>query len=132
MAEEVVLTGSAQAESDIAGWVSQLPDDIQKQVQTFGHTLVDILHGKQPYLTGTLAGSAELLPGEVDTFFGLSLGREVVYAGWIEFGGSRGREYVPEGRTVYPTAQEAEPQFDRLVEQATEVSINKYPWHQAT
>lgn len=130
MAEIVEVIGAAQAEADIAKWASQLPAEVEQDISSFGHQLVGVLSSRQPYVSGTLAGSAELVPGEVDTFFGLALGREVVYAGWIEFGG-KGREYVPQGRTVYPTAVEAEGQFDRAVEQATTASIQKYPWHQA-
>jgi hypothetical protein len=129
---EVEVTGAEQAGADIAQWASQLPADISDDLRGFGNELVSILSSKQPHISGTLAGSAELVPSEVDTFFGLALGREVVYAGWVEFGGARGRDYVPQGRTVYPTAIVAEGQYDRLVEKATQDSINRFPWHQAT
>ncbi len=32
------------------------------------------------------------------------MGAGVPYAGWIEYGGSRGRAYAAQGRYVYPTA----------------------------
>jgi hypothetical protein len=132
MADEPLITlmGAEEVTADIAKWMDRLPDDIRGELQSFAAQLAGILSGKQPVLTGALAGSVELLPPEVDSFFGLALGREIVYAGWIEFGGSRGRPYVPDGRTVWPTVLEAESQYDRLVEAATQHSIDKFPWHQ--
>jgi hypothetical protein len=134
MAEDIVaVVGVDQVTADIAKWVAQLPADIAHELSaSFEHQLAEVLTSKQPVDTGTLAGSVELLPPAVDTFFGLALGREVVYAGWIEFGGTRGRPYVPEGRTVWPTVVDSEGQYNRLVEEATERSIDKYPWHQTT
>jgi hypothetical protein len=130
MADEVQVIGADQAAADLRHWVDQLPKDIAQTLTTYGHQLVETLYGRQPFVSGTLAGSAELLPPTVDTFFALALGREVVYAGWIEFGGSRGRPLVPEGRTVWPVALESESQFEHQVELGTGTSIEKYPWTQ--
>jgi hypothetical protein len=132
MADELEVVGAEQAMADIAQGVVQLPADIGKDLTSFGNQLVQTLASEQPFLTGRLAGSAELLPPEQDTFFGIALGLGVEYAGWIEFGGTRGRDYVPLGRTVYPTALLVEGQFDRKVEEATQRSIDSFPWHQAT
>lgn len=130
MADEVKLYGVEAAQADIAKWSDQLQGVLVQQLQPFGHQMADILHGTEPVLTGRLAGSAELMPGNVDTFFGLALGRQVIYAGWVEFGGTRGRPYVPEGRTVWPVARANQPQFLRLVEEFTKQSIEHYSWTQ--
>jgi hypothetical protein len=131
MADEVQVIGEAEATAAVAAWVDRLPADIEKSLSTFENQLRDRLSNAQPYISGTLAGSAEIEPPAVDALFGLVLGREVVYAGWVEFGGSRGRPYVAEGRTVYPTAQEGEQEFYAQVEKATGASIESYPWPQA-
>jgi hypothetical protein len=128
MAEEITVIGVEQARADLQRWMKNLPGDIAREMATFASQLRTTLADRVPYVTGTLSGSAEIVPGEVDTIFGLMLGREVAYAGWIEFGGSRGRDLVPQGRYVYPVAHEGEPEFDRLVEGATQVSIDHYPW----
>jgi hypothetical protein len=129
MAEEVVIDTSA-AMTDLSTWIARLPDSITKELRPYAAQLQAILYSKQPFLTGRLAGSAEILPPTVDTFFSLSLGREVVYAGWIEFGGTRGREYVPDGRTLWPTIVETESQFEHYVERATNDSIVNFHWNE--
>jgi len=55
-----------------------------------------------PRRSGTLAGSVtgDLVGDHAE----VGIGEGVPYAGWIEFGGSRGRPYVTEGRYLFPTA----------------------------
>ena len=60
-----------------------------------------------PRLSGTLAASVAV--GEADEGAQVGIGEGVPYAGWIEFGGTRGRPYVAAGRYLYPTALAAEP-----------------------
>jgi hypothetical protein len=130
MAEQITVEGADQARADLLRWMKVLPADIASELAPFASQLRTTLAEAVPYITGTLSGSAEIVPGEVDAIFGLMLGREVVYAGWVEFGGSRGRDYVPLGRYVYPVAHEGEAEFDRRAEAATEQSIEHYPWSQ--
>lgn len=62
-----------------------------------------VARGNLPRRTGRLAGSVRVVP-ESD---GAVLTVEAVYAAWIEYGGSRGRRFVPEGRYVGPAADGA-------------------------
>ena len=64
---------------------------------------------------------------------GIGMGNaEILYAGWIEFGGSRGRPHVPEGRYLYPTLQDHQAAFITATEQAITASIETFPWTKPT
>lgn len=65
--------------------------------------------GNLPRRSGRLAGSVRVDP----TPDGASLVVAAPYAAWIEYGGSRGRPYVPEGRYVAPAADGAETDMAR-------------------
>jgi hypothetical protein len=56
------------------------------------------------------------------------MGQGVPYAGWIEFGGSRGRPMVKRGRYVYPTALGTQPQAVAAAAYAADESIGGFPW----
>ena len=57
-----------------------------------------------PHRSGRLAASITVETTDDDA----ALVSSVPYAGWIEYGGSRGRPYVSSGRYVGPSAQGAE------------------------
>lgn len=59
-----------------------------------------IARGIVPRLSGTLAASVAHEGAEVQ------MGEGVPYAGWVEWGGTRGRPYFPEGRYFWPVAYE--------------------------
>ena len=65
--------------------------------------VADRARGNLPRRTGQLAGSVRVDP----TTDGASLVVGAPYAAWIEYGGSRGRAFVPEGRYVGPAADGA-------------------------
>src|SRR5215471_15030131 len=71
-----------------------------------------------PRVTGRLAGSVDTTP--VRDQYDVSIGSEaVLYAGWIEFGGTRGRPYMPQGRYLYPIATADEGQVKATMEKTT-------------
>lgn len=53
---------------------------------------------------------------------------EVPYAGWVEFGGTRGRPYVPGGRFLVPTALAAESDLKGAGERAATDEIRGFRW----
>jgi len=79
-------------------------------------------------LTGTLAASVNVVEVDPEHGTGVVIGEDVPYAAWIEFGGSRGRELVPEGRYLYPTALEMESEFAQLAEDVADDTARSYPW----
>ena len=82
--------------------------------------------GAVPRLTGRLAGSITTSSTEGKAV--LSMGEGLPYAGWIEYGGTRGRPYVEEGRYLYPAAQAAEGVVVEAAAAQAEHEIGGYPW----
>jgi len=88
--------------------------------------LVPQVRSRMPVVTGALVRSVSVIDdadqGTVD------VGASVVYAGWIEFGGSRGRPYLPGGRYLVPTVAAASGQVGRAVNQQSTSTIGGFPW----
>jgi hypothetical protein len=82
---------------------------------------------RQPVLTGRLAASAGAEPAEHGASVTLG-GSDVPYAGWIEFGGTRGRPYVPMGRTLYPAAEESKNLFEQTGDKLARQEIGGMLW----
>jgi hypothetical protein len=127
-AATIEAVGGPQAAADLRRWADQLPAEVTKASGPFAEQVADSVRARVPVLTGTLAGSVTSGPAEGDEGVEVSMGAGVVYAGWIEFGGSRGREYIPEGRYVYPTALEPEEQFAQAASEAADHSIERFSW----
>jgi phage gpG-like protein len=82
-----------------------------------------------PQVTGRLAGSLTTTPTEEGS--NLVMGDAgTPYAGWIEFGGTRGRPYMPEGRYFYPVALEyaAQLEMSKRGESDTKNTIAGFTW----
>ena len=123
----VEFKGLAEAHRDMARWAEQLGPAVVADSQSLANSIASQVEGKVPVLTGTLAASVETIELE-EAGFGVSIGDDVPYAGWIEFGGSRGRDLVPEGRYLYPTALDAESQFQQLASDTAEDTVRRFPW----
>ena len=131
MADQVQVIGAEQVAADTVAWQATVLPTVERASESLQASLQAQLAGAVPYLTGTLSSSASIShvsEGDPNFVFALQLGQDVPYARWIEFGGSRGRELVPEGRYVYPTAMSGEGRFDAIAEQATQQSIDQYHW----
>lgn len=88
--------------------------------------LVPLVQAKVPKVTGRLRASlAAALTTNRDGAIAGYNGR-APYAGWIEFGGSKGRPYAAEGRYLYPTAEEAN--VTAALEDAAERTIGAFSW----
>ena len=126
MPNDVVLESTAGPQ--VSAWAQSVGPSIQARTRGLASSIRNQVRGAVPVLTGTLASSVTDSAGE-DGGFDIEMGAGVIYAGWIEFGGSRGRSLVPEGRYVYPTAKSSEGEFHDACVQGAELSITKYPWH---
>lgn len=122
---EVRIVGADEAARDMRAWCDQVGPTVDAASRGFAGTVAARVH--PPVLTGALAASVGLLetiePGQ-----GIQEGAGLDYAGWIEFGGSRGRPAIPEGRYLYPTARSAENEFYALAETTAEQSVGRFPW----
>lgn len=85
--------------------------------------------GRLPRRSGQLAGSVAVEGGEGGAVVvGVGAGPAGAYAGWVEFGGTRGRPYVAVGRYFYPIATSAEPQLYLAGRLAAETEIRGTVW----
>lgn len=123
---EVQLVGLDNAGRDMERWATELGPAVAQRANSLAESIRSQVSGEVPVLTGTLAASVTV----VDDDEGVGVGYEddVPYAGWIEFGGSRGRDLVPEGRYLYPTAIAAEPDYQTLAEDVAEDTARRFPW----
>jgi hypothetical protein len=125
----VELVGGAAAMADLRRWADQVAPAVARAAGPFAERVADTVRSRVPHLTGQLAGSVEAGdddeggPGSI-----VALGGGVPYAGWIEFGGSRGRPYVPEGRYLYPTALEARDEYATLAADTAADTVGRFPW----
>ena len=85
------------------------------------------VRARVPHLTGALAGSVVTGSDQRGSAW-VGIGAGVPYAGWIEFGGTRGRPYIGEGRYLFPTALAAEPQAVVVASTAAEREIGAFAW----
>lgn len=84
-----------------------------------------------PHRSGALAASVAGGEGDERALVGMG-GSAVPYAGWVEFGGTRGRPYVGSGRYLYPTALDAEPLLLIAADQAARKEIGTMVWSSPT
>ena len=125
-AQGVEWIGGEAAMADLRRWADQLGPAIAKAGDPFGQRVADVVRGRVPVLSGQLAGSVE--SDTDDEGIEVTMGDGVVYAGWIEFGGSRGRPYVPEGRYLYPTALAAQDEFAQFASDTAADTVGRFSW----
>src|SRR4051812_44839640 len=95
-------------------WADQLAGEVARDAAPFGARVADLVAARVPVLSGQLAQSVTSAPTPDGVGVGYDSSTE--YAGWIDFGGSRGRAYISTGRYLYPTAQAAADEFGELAE----------------
>jgi phage gpG-like protein len=86
--------------------------------------------GSVPVVSGDLRGSITTGAGvgrNYGTAF-LGMGEGLPYAGWIEFGGTRGRSYIPKGRYLGPAADRATSQVVTALSGMTQQEIGRTSW----
>lgn len=132
---DIQLVGLAEAQRDIERWAHDLGPAITDAGQSFAETVAGKTRDRVPVLTGTLAASVTTTDehGEADLEgVGITYEDEPGKVGWIEFGGSRGREAIPEGRYLYPTAAESADDFAKLAEDVAQDTARRFPWSTPT
>lgn len=123
---QIQFIGLVEAYVSMEAWAVELGPALEAAAQAFGDDVAAETADKVPVVTGTLAGSVKAQP----TADGVSvtIGQDVPYAGWIEFGGSRGRPLIPTGRYLYPTALAAEPDWATLAAKTAIETVGSFPW----
>lgn len=122
----VTFVGGEQALADMRRWADDVAPAVAKASGPFGQRVADTVRARVPYLTGQLAGSIET----TDADDGLEVGYDgsAPYDGWIEFGGTRGRPYIDEGRYLYPSANEAQDEFAEVAAEAADDTARRFAW----
>ena len=125
-AVHVEIRGVRELRTGMRRLAENIDEAADARFQTTADQVATLVRSRVPHLTGRLASS---VVGEA-TGAGAQVaeGAGVPYAGWIEFGGTRGRPYVAEGRFLYPASRDAAPLFVRAGEDAARQSIARTSW----
>jgi hypothetical protein len=127
MTAKVELVGAPKAMADIRRWAGQLGHDLDVGLVPFATTLADRVRAGVPVVSGQLAGSVVQVRDDADAI-GVEMGEGLEYAGWIEFGGTRGRPYVAEGRYLFPSLQGDVDEYETAATKVTDESVDRFPW----
>lgn len=130
MTAQVTIIGADQAMADMRRWADELAPAVDKAAEPFARDVASRVRGEVPHVTGALAASVEVSAEEEG--IAVQIGDGVPYAGWIEFGGTRGRPYVSEGRYLFPTAAEAEDDYAVIAADAADESARRFSWSTPT
>jgi phage gpG-like protein len=124
------LTVEVHGVRELASGSAHLAQDL---AQSAPHSLLDAAgsaseaaRGRVPRVSGRLASSVHTGVSRDAAWVGFGAG--LPYAGWIEFGGTRGRAYVPEGRFLYPAAKDTEQTVTQAAERAAINEIGAFHW----
>ena len=119
---------------DLARGNTELAANIAKRAETemekVAEGVASKVAGMVPRVSGALAGS--ITSGTEDGAAVVGIGAGIAYAGWIEFGGTRGRPYISEGRYLYPTALGAEDLVVAAALEAAKEEIEEMVWPRPT
>lgn len=122
MGIRVQATGLKEFRRALRAADAQLPRELRKALNAVGQAIVNEAVPKMPKKSGKLRASVRARSTQTE-------GRVIVgkanvqYAGFIEFGGSVGRNrsvkrtFVKQGRYLYPAYQRRLPEVRRLTEQ---------------
>jgi phage gpG-like protein len=108
---------------------AQIQTDADDRFAREAAAVAIVVAGAVPYVSGRLSRSATSRAGNPSV---VALGNGVPYAGWIEFGGSRGRPFVPNGRYLYPSAVARTDEVVRAGEAAAETKSKGMTWPKPT
>ncbi len=114
---------------DLARSLKAVQDGLQKEIprvlKPIAEGVASKARGRIRSRSGKLAGS--IRPFATQRAAGVRMGKKgVEYAGPNEFGGyPAGREFIPEGRAIYPTFKDEAPKVERQVVDALEGLIRK-------
>jgi len=123
----VEYEGGPQFASDMERLQNELHDALGQALVEVAGGLVPHVQSVMPKVSGTLAGSVTVDPRQKKNLIVAVMAR-TPYAGWIEFGGTRGRPMMREGRYLFPVVMGSEPVVDtRLSEEVSKV-IGGFPW----
>lgn len=126
MTADVKFIGADAAMDDLRDWAGQLAPAVAAAAAPFVQRVADMVSARVPHLSGQLAGSLTSFTDDEGANVGYD--GSVPYDAWIEFGGSRGRPHISEGRYLYPTALDAQDEFANVAAEAADDTIGRFAW----
>lgn len=123
----VEFIGAAELQSDLRLLTERLHQDDIDALLVVARMLVPHVRSIMPKVSGALAGSvaAEKAPDDPKA---VDVIANTAYAGWIEFGGTRDRPYLSDGRFLFPTVNQGDAAVRNALETQTQRTIGRFPW----
>lgn len=107
----MTITGVAQLFSGSKALAGKIDTRANREFVTVARRRAVMIAARMPRRSGRMAAAVRGRQGRKGSQALASVGAwksSVPYLGWIEFGGTRGRPYVPGGRFIYPVGLEAD------------------------
>jgi phage gpG-like protein len=123
---KITVVGFDELASGSKRLFGKIGDRAVKDFERIAGQQAGTVRGRVPRETGRLAGSVTSFREGERAIVGMGDG--VPYAGWIEFGGTRGRPYLPQGRYLFPVVSGAEPQVVAAGTRAADREIGGFQW----
>jgi hypothetical protein len=130
MAAEVRVRGVPELGSDMRRMVDGIEDAAANAGQRTAQDVAELIRADVPRQTGALAGSVVVDDALGGNAVGVGYDGSVPYSGWIDWGGTRGRAYVAEGRYLMPaaTGEAAVRDLTEAMERATQQEVSTTRW----
>lgn len=126
-AAHVEVRGLPQLARGTAVLADRIEDGARAAFLRAADQAATLVRGRVPRRSGRLAASVRADQLDDGASVGMG-GSGVPYAGWIEFGGTRGRPYMPGGRYLVPVTEEAGPLLRTAGEAAARDEIRRMTW----
>lgn len=123
MAKGVEVHGTAELARGSRRLAQNIEDQAHKEFGREAEQRASEVRASVPRRSGALAGSVVAHEATV----GIGDGG-LPYAGWIEFGGTRNRPYVPRGRYLFPIALAAQPDLVKTGTNVAKAEIRGFRW----
>jgi phage gpG-like protein len=120
------VRGLSELARALRGFTPAVVRDLGPAGERVAQVAASAAAGTTPRVSGALAGSLTVERGQGDVIGAVGYGEP--YGGWVEYGGGRGRAYVPEGRYLGPASRGAASVLEDETAQAIRVTIGGYSW----
>ena len=104
----------------------RIGEEAERRFEGVAEDAASAVRSRVPVLSGAMAASVGTGPADG----GASVGYDgsAVYAGWVDYGGTRGRPYIGSGRYFWPVAGQAERVLVDAGERAANDEIRRMHW----
>lgn len=122
----LTITGVREFESDMGKLTAELEDADIRALREYATSLVPKVRSLMPKVSGALAQSVHVDQTQRQMF--VDIIAQKPYAAWIEFGGTRGRARIAEGRFLFPTVRGSSGQMKSKLDASTRKTIGGFKW----